>query len=140
MTNFIVKSHVIGKTYEKPHFFVLNKGLNSGKPQNEPFINSFVIIFQSEADKEDVFWIAASLWKSKFWIPYLRGSVIQFLALQEFKKEFFPKVIRLLQEYEQHQKNVKALQLLQQQESHHAKNIHLINELRKTILLMYRMK
>ena len=140
MTNFIVKSHVVGKSYAKPHFFVLNKGLNSGKPQNEPFTNSFVLIFQKEEDKEDVFWIASSLWKSKFWMPYLRGSVIPFLALYEFQKEFFPKVNRFLQEHEQHQKNVKALQLLQQQEAHHAKNIHLINELRNAILMRYRNK
>lgn len=86
MTNFIVKSHVVGKSYEKPHFFILNKGLNSGKPNVTSFTNSFVIIFQNEKDKEDVFWIASSLWKSKFWIPFLRGSVIPFITIQEFKK------------------------------------------------------
>ena len=50
------------------------------------------------------------------------------------------KVNRLLQEHEQHQKNVKALQLLQQQEAHHAKNMHLINELRNAILMRYHNK
>ena len=138
MTNFIVKSHVVGKSYEKPHFFILNKGLNSGKPQDTSFTNSFVIIFQNEKDKEDVFWIASSLWKSKFWMPFLRGSVIPFITIQEFQKEFFKSVTKQLEEYEQHQKNVKALKLLQQQETHYAKNLHLINELRNAILMRYR--
>ncbi len=140
MKNFIIKCHAAGKSYTNPHFFVLNKGVNSGKPQDEPFTNSFVVIFQNETDKEDVMCIASSLWKSKFWIPCLRGSVIPFIALSEFKKEFFPKVIRALEDYEQHQKNIKALKLLLQQEDHHKKNIHLINELRNTIMLSYRNK
>lgn len=140
MYNYIIKSHRVGTHYAQPHFFVLNKGLNSGRPQNEPFTNSFVLIFQTEEQKEDVFWIAMSLCKSKFWHPYLKGSVIPFLTLFEFKKEFNPKVVRLLQEHEQHLKNVQALKLLQEQENHHNQNIHLINELRNAILMRYRNK
>ena len=78
MDTIFIKTHQLGEKYDKPHFFVLSKGLNSGKPQNEPFTNSFVLVFQTEAQKEDIFWIAMSLWKSKFWVPYLRGSVIPF--------------------------------------------------------------
>lgn len=140
MYNYIIKTHAVGTLYTKPHFFVLNKGLNSGKPQQEPFTNCFVIIFQNEEHKEDIFWIAMSLWKSKFWHPFLRCSVIPFIALQEFKKEFNPKVNRLLQEHELHKKNVQALKILQEQENHYAKNMHLINELRNAILIRYRMK
>ena len=76
--NFIVKTHKKDTIYNKPHFFVLNKGMNSGKPQNEPFTNSFVVIFDSEADSENIFWIAYSLWKSKFWHQHLVGSEISF--------------------------------------------------------------
>ena len=52
MTNFIVKTHRKDTSYSKPHLFILNKGLNSGKPQKEPFTNSFVIIFQQDEDCE----------------------------------------------------------------------------------------
>jgi hypothetical protein len=140
MMNFIVKTHKKDTIYNKPHFFVLNKGMNSGKPQNEPFTNSFVLVFQTEAQKEDIFWIAMSLWKSKFWVPFLRGSVIPFLSLYEFKKEFNTKATRLMREHELHHKNIQTLKLLQEQENHHKKNIHLINELRNAILMRYRMK
>lgn len=140
MDTIFIKSHRADSKYDKPHFFVLNKGLNSGKPHHEPFVNCFVLIFQTEAQKEDIFWITMSLWKSKFWHPFLRGSVIPFISLYDFKKEFNPKVTRLMREHELHQKNVQALKLLQEQENHFNKNIYLINELRNAILMRYRMK
>ena len=155
MDTIFIKTHQPGAHYAKPHFFVLSKGLNSGneihqhqknnikaliKPSNEPFTNSFVLVFQTEAQKEDIFWIAMSLWKSKFWMSFLRGSVIPFLSLYEFKKEFNPKATRLMREHELHHKNIQALKLLQEQEAHHHKNIHLINELKNAIMMRYRRK
>ena len=91
MLNFIIKTHRVGTIYTKPHLFVLNKGMNSGKPQKEPFTNCFVVLFQNEEDCESLFFIAYSLWKTKFWHQFLCGSVIPFLRLPDFKKEFFPK-------------------------------------------------
>ena len=140
MDTIFIKSHRAGMNYAKPHFFVLNKGLNSGKPHHEAYTNSFVLIFQTEEQKEDVYWIAMSLWKSKFWHQYLRGSVIPFLSLYEFKKEFNPRATRLMREHELHKKNIQALKLLQEQENHHHKNIHLINELKNAIMMRYRNK
>jgi hypothetical protein len=91
MLNFIIKTHRVGTIYTKPHLFILNKGMNSGKPQKEPFTNSFVVLFQNEDECESLFFIAYSLWKTKFWHQFLCGSVIPFLRLPDFKKEFFPK-------------------------------------------------
>jgi len=59
MTNFIIKTHRVGTIYSKPHLFLLNKGMNSGKPQKEPFTNSFVVIFDLEQDCENLFFIAS---------------------------------------------------------------------------------
>ena len=140
MDTIFIKTHQPRAHYAKPHFFVLSKGLNSGKPSNESFTNSFVLVFQTEAQKEDIFWIAMSLWKSKFWLPFLRGSVIPFLSLYEFKKEFNPKATRMMREHELHHKNIQALKLLQEQENHFNKNIHLINELKNAIMMRYRLK
>ncbi len=137
MLNLIIKTHRKGTMYAKPHLFILNKGMNSGKPQNEPFTNSFVIIFQNEDDCENVFWIAFSLWKSKFWYQYLIGSVIPFLRLYDFKKEFTPKSNILMQEHEEHKKNIAALKLLEQKESQFNQNINLINDIRRVILYRY---
>ena len=137
MLSFIIKTHRKGTMYAKPHLFILNKGMNSGKPQREPFTNSFVIIFQNEEDCENLFWIAFSLWKSKFWHEFLIGSVIPFLRLSDFKNEFTPKLNALMQEHEEHKKNVAALKLLEQKEAQFHQNINLINDLRRVIVYRY---
>ena len=137
MLNFIIKTHRVGTIYTKPHLFVLNKGMNSGKPQKEPFTNSFVIIFQNEEDCESVFFIAYSLWQTKFLHPFLVGSVIPFLRLPDFKNEFIPKASLMMAEHEEHKKNVAALKLLEQKEKQFHENINLINDMRRVILYRY---
>jgi hypothetical protein len=137
MLNFIIKTHRVGTIYTKPHLFVLNKGMNSGKPQKKPFTNSFVIIFQNEEDCESVFFISYSLWQTKFWHPFLVGSVIPFLRLPDFKKQFNPQASLMMAEHEQHQKNVAALKLLEQKEKQFHENINLINDMRRVILYRY---
>ena len=52
MLNFIIKTHKKDALYAKPHLFLLNKGMNSGKPQKESSTSSFVVIFQNEKDCE----------------------------------------------------------------------------------------
>ena len=122
--NFIIKTHTKDTQYNKPCLFLLNKGLNSGKPQNEPFSNSFVIIFENQEDVDNVFFISYSLWKTKFWHQFLIGSVIPFLRLKESKKEFNQKVNALMQEHEKHKKSVAALKLLEEKENQFLKNLN----------------
>lgn len=135
--NFIIKTHTKDTQYNKPCLFLLNKGLNRGKPQKEPFTNSFVIIFENQDDVDNVFFISYSLWKTKFWHQFLIGSVIPFLRLQEFKKEFNQKVNALMQEHEKHKKSVAALKLLEEKENQFLKNLNLISDLRKAIIYQY---
>ena len=137
MPNFIIKTHQKNTLYTKPHLFILNKGMNSGKPQKEPFTNSFVVIFQNEEDCESIYFVAYSLWKTKFWHPYLVGSVIPFLRLPNFSKEFNLKASLMMQEHEKKKKNIAALKLLEKKEKQFHENINLINDLRKTILYRY---
>jgi hypothetical protein len=137
MPNFIIKTHRKDTIYSRPHLFVLNKGMNSGKPQKEPFTNSFVIIFQNEEDCESLFFIAYSLWQTKFWHQFLVGSVIPFLRLPDFKEQFNPQASLMMMEHEQHQKNVAALKLLEQKEKQFHENLHLISDLRRAILYRY---
>ena len=113
MTNFIIKTHRVGTIYSKPHLLLLNKRMYSGKPQKDQFANSFVFIFEKENDCENIFFLAYSLWQTKFWHPLLIGSVIPFLRLPYFKKEFNPQSILMMLEHEQHLKNVEALKLLE---------------------------
>lgn len=137
MPNFIIKTHQKDTVYTGNQIFILNKGMNSGKPQKEPFTNSFVICCPNEEEAETVYWLVYSLWKSNFWHQLLIGSVIPFLRINDFKKEFNYKVNEMMQEHELHQKQIKALRLLEQKEDQLHKNIILINEMRRTILNRY---
>ncbi|MDI5897674.1 DUF6943 family protein [Flavobacterium yafengii] len=137
MLSFIIKTHQKNTVYRGNHIFILNKGMNSGKPQKEPFTNSFVIQFSNPEDTETVYWLAYSLWKAKFWHQSLCGSVIPFLRIHDFKKYFARKVDEMLLEFDQHQKEVKAMQLLELKEEQFHQNIALINDLRRAILHRY---
>ncbi|MFK7001505.1 hypothetical protein V3470_10470 [Flavobacterium oreochromis] len=111
--------------------------MNSGKPQKEPFTNSYVIIFSNQEDLENVYWLALAMCKSKFWHPFLVGSVIPFLRIEDFKKHFSDKVNEMILDFENHQKDIKALRLLQEKEEQFHQNINLINNLRRVIIHRY---
>jgi hypothetical protein len=137
MPNFIIKTHQKDTIYKGNQIFILNKGMNAGKPQKESFTNSFVISCPSEEDSETIYWLAYSLWKSKFWHQFLIGSVIPFLRIKDFKKRFDSKVNTMMEEHELHQKQLQALRLLEQKEVQLQQNIILINEMRRAILYNY---
>jgi hypothetical protein len=137
MLNFIIKTHQKDTVYKGNQIFILNKGMNSGKPQKEPFTNSFVIMFPDEKDAETVYWLAYSLWMSNFWHPFLIGSVIPFLRIADFKKDFDSKVNEMMQDYELHLKQVQALKLLLEKEDQLKQKSFLINEMRRAILSRY---
>ncbi|WP_291131601.1 DUF6943 family protein [Flavobacterium sp. UBA7682] len=137
MKNYFIKTHKKDTLYDKPHLFILSKGLNSGKPSKEQFTNSYVLIFENDDDCENIFWITYSLWQSKFWHRNLVGSVIPFLRISDFIKEFSAKADEMLHDFEQHKKDVYALRLLELQEKQFHQNINLINDLRRVILHRY---
>lgn len=137
MLKFIIKTHRTGTIYTQPHLFILNKGLNSGKPQKEPFTNSFVIIFENEEDFDTINLTAYALWKTKFWHQFFRGSVIPFLSLYDIRKEFSIKVNQEVKDHKEHLKNIQALKLLEQSEKRFNENLNLINDMRRVILYRY---
>lgn len=132
--NYIIKTHKKGTNYNKPHLFILNKGMNSGKPSKEEIVNSYIVIFENEEDCENIYHITELLWKSKFWHRNLYGSVIPFLRIGDFIKEFSKKADEMLNDFEQHQKDIAALKLLLSKEEQFQQNIVLINDLKRVIL------
>ena len=137
MLKFIIKTHKKDTIYTKPHLFLLNKGMNSGKPQKEPFTNSFVIIFENESDFDTINLTAYALWKTKLWHQFLRGSVIPFLNLHDIRKEFSIKVNQEIKDHKEHVKNIETLKLLEQSEKRFHENLNVINDMRRVILYRY---
>ncbi len=75
MQTFIVKSASTKEEIRKPHFFALNKGMNSGKPILFPCPNCFKIETETEEFKETLYWVSFALWRIKAFHPYLIGKV-----------------------------------------------------------------
>jgi hypothetical protein len=76
-----IKTHKSGKSYNQPHFFILNKGLNSGKPFNHYVCNSFVFLADNKEEKEFYYFLLLGLWELRFFRKHLKGSVIEYVRL-----------------------------------------------------------
>lgn len=86
MSDFVLKGYSAQSMPRKPHFFILSRGLNSGKPLLKPCPNCFVLSAEVEERRQTLYWITYSLWKTRAYHPHLVGSVIPFLRKDECRK------------------------------------------------------
>ena len=76
-----IKTHKSGTAYKQPHFFILNKGLNSGKPSRHYVCNSFVFLADDKNERDYYFFMLQGIWELRLLRPYLKGSVIEYVRL-----------------------------------------------------------
>jgi hypothetical protein len=97
---------------EKPQketvFYIQSHGLHAGRPLKKPIPNSW----EMDTKIENAFEICFMVYDSKFLKNYLRGSVIPFLSLYEYKKIINPIFANPIQFEETTLKKLKTLQLL----------------------------
>ena len=137
MSSFSIKSHRPGVVYSIPHFFILNKGNNSGKPLTVPCPNCFVIHFQCEEVKEQIYWLSYSLWQSKAFYPFLRGSVIPFVVLRDVKFCLQDGLNKVDKNPAQFEKAVAALRSLEAMEKQYKQNLLLIANAKRMLFYKY---
>jgi hypothetical protein len=137
MQTFIVKFVKLSENIVKPHFFVLCKGMNSGKPLNLRCPNSFCVICSSDEEKEKLYWISFALWRSKAFHPYLSGSVIPFIHINDFKQLVNVKLEIVNSDNEVFEEVVKNLKLIEQSEKHFLENLRLMEELKQAYVYKY---
>ncbi|MGY5354193.1 DUF6943 family protein [Wenyingzhuangia sp. IMCC45467] len=106
---FEIKTHRVGMTYDQPHFFILNKGLNSGKPLYKPCPNCFVVITTTEEDKNTLFHLSMMLQIGRFYAYYLKGSVIPFITIKDCSNTL-KNGLNSIVEVEKHIHNVAIIQ------------------------------
>lgn len=107
MSTFEIKTHQTGRTYSGPHFFILCKGLNSGRPMQEPCPNCFVVTTSSKDLRESLFYLCLALKAGKYFSFYLKGSVIPFICIADARAI----IKNALQNKEQQAWNHKILKL-----------------------------
>ncbi len=116
MKTLLIKTHRPTTTYTKPHFFILNKGMNSGKPLKASCPNCFVCLLENPDKVDQVYWIAYALWKSRQLEMFLRGSVIPFITIGEYRKHFLRAIRTAEKKESQLEKLIQTLKLLEIQE------------------------
>ncbi|MBD0824455.1 DUF6943 family protein [Aestuariibaculum marinum] len=131
MLYFEIKTHRPGITYEKPHFFILNKGQNSGRPMCIPCPNCFVVITKNEADKTTLFYLTMILQQGQYFAYYLKGSVIPFITINDCKRTMLS-----LSNHnpEDLKKRIKAIQLIAQNEEALKQNLNKLKQLKQAFI------
>jgi len=137
MSSFSIKTHRPGVVYSMPHFFILNKGNNSGKPLVVSCPNCFVVQFQCEDEKEKIYWLSYSLWQLKAFYPFLRGSVIPFVVLNDLKSCLRDSLKKVDENPAQFEKAVAALQSLESMEKQNKQNLLLISQAKRILFYRY---
>ena len=106
--SYQIKTYNENKEYNQPHYFLLNKGLNSGRPMNEPCPNCYVITTETEERRNTLFYLCLSLHSGKFFNKFLVGSVIPFIRIGDTRKV----LNTALQNYEKDQWELKVQKLV----------------------------
>ena len=131
MQTFIVKSGKENETIKKPHFFVLNKGMNSGKPLLSPCPNCFKIEAENEKFKELLYWVSFALWKSKVFYPYMVGSVIPFIRIGDYKQVLCERLEVVKASPDEFIKIIDKLRFIEIKEKQLKENLQLVQDLKR---------
>ncbi len=133
MKSFRIKTHRPERSYNQPHFFILNKGLNSGKPLNQPCPNCFVCLTDNHEDREFLYWLCFGLWRSKSFHYLLKGSVIPFVTIDEIRKLIRESSAKANCKTQAFQKAMQALRLLDTNEQKIKVTLKMIDTARQAI-------
>ncbi|MFL0351967.1 hypothetical protein E1J38_007980 [Seonamhaeicola sediminis] len=130
MSTFELKTHQIGRIYSQPHFFILNKGQNSGKPLINPCPNCFVVTVPTEEEKNTLYHLSMMLQIGGFYAYHLKGSVIPFISVNDCRNTLKDGYNSMLIEFEELQKHINIVSAISKKEA----------ELQKVILKMEHLK
>lgn len=112
MLNYKLYTHQRGNYYECPHFFILSRGKNAGRPQYEGIPNAFVVVTRDSDELERLYWIVYALWKARRFEFIQLGSVIPFIKVGEIRNLVADKVNSIDFSSQQTKKRLKLLHTL----------------------------
>ncbi len=129
-----IKTHNLGAVYQAPHFFILSKGNNSGKPLETPCPNCFVCLCLNNEEKQALYWLFYGLWQGMFFRPVITGSVIPFIRLDDLKEVANLALVKLESQPRLFIKNIKLLQTLDANAKCINEQIQLIKQAKKALM------
>ncbi|MFN3021972.1 DUF6943 family protein [Chryseobacterium sp. TY3] len=140
MENFKVRTYNPAKETPKNALFILSRGQNAGKPLFEPCPNCFILYCKDQNQLENLYWTFYTLWKNRFFHPYLCGSVILMLRLFELKKVMQNFIIPSLCKMQQNKKILSDIKAVYQLEQKFSQQLQQLSELRSVLVRKYYFK
>ncbi len=137
MCTYYLKSYSQKDEIRKSHFFILNKGNNSGKPLLAPCPNCFVIIAENQEQADRLRTLCYALWRCRAFEQYLHGSVIPFITIRSFRSilEFhIPIIENHAADFAQ---TVQALKLLEEREQQLTKTLRFVSEYKQAFVRQF---
>ena len=129
-----IKCHKIGMKYDKPHFFILSKGNNSGKPLPEYCANCFVYIADTEEERWHYFYLFYGLWEGGYFKRFLTGSVIPFIRIDDLVNIASQAASKVSQNLNEYNSYVDYISQLDKHSDNLKKQIDLIKQMKKAML------
>lgn len=120
--------------YSSSVLFILSKGLNAGKPLLKPCPNCFAVEFESIQEIERFRSLCFVLFQSQIFRQYLKGSVVPFLSIGDFKSiliNYSELIENLSTDFE---KLVDLLVKIEHQELASKKMIKLLSDYRRALI------
>ena len=134
MCNPVFKTFNPQKKASNFEFYILCKGLNSGKPLTTPCPNSFVCVCENQSQKDFYFWLFFGLWKAKYFHQFLVGSCIPFLRLDDAKNEASKNALIVGKNLSAYQSTVSKVKLIEEKEQQIRQNLKTLSELKRALI------
>ncbi len=134
MFQFKITTFNPDKEYSGFHFYILNKGLNSGKPMINPCPNCFVLNCESDEVKQDLYWLIYGLWQGKAFRSNLLGSVILYIRKYELENVINIGIEKLEKNPVKVKQNISAVVKIEQQRINVLKQLDLMKQLKMALM------
>ena len=137
MCTYSLKSYNQKDEIRKSHFFILNKGNNSGKPLALPCPNCFVIIAENQEQADRLRTLCYALWRCRAFEQHLHGSVIPFITIRSFRSILAFHIPIIEQYAADFAKTVQALKLLEEREQQLTKTLRFVSEYKQAFVRQF---
>jgi len=119
--------------YSELQFYVLSKGNNAGRPSAAACPNCFTVIAESPETKETLYWLTYAMWRGRAFEPYLRGSVIPFISIRDYRRQLTAAVKKIDPAGAKVEQVVNVLKQLDDQEAKAHERIRVIAQVRQMV-------
>ena len=134
MIDFNITTYNSDKEYKGFQFYILNKGLNCGKPLENPCPNCFVCKLKNEEEREQFYWLLFGLWQGRAFYTSLLGSVIPYIRKNDLKDIIQNGIEKLNLNPEKVKKNISAVAKIEEQRITILKQLELIKQLKMALM------